>query len=119
MIITAYDIPHKSQRYPTVGDWQTGRGPDFNIKVSSMPDWRHEFLVALHELLEAALCYHRHISDAEVTAFDVSYTGEGEPGDDPGAPYRNEHIYATSIERLVAAELEVDWAEYEKELNSL
>jgi hypothetical protein len=76
------------------------------ITVSRMPDERYEFLVGLHELIEAYLCKTRGISEASVTAFD---TGVGanldEPGDDPRAPYHNEHVFATKVERMMAAEL--------------
>ena len=43
----------------------------------------------------------------------------GEPGDAPDAPYRREHLFATNIERLLAAELGVDWAVYEAYVDSL
>jgi hypothetical protein len=43
----------------------------------------------------------------------------GEPGDAPDSPYRREHFFATSLERLLAAELGVDWAVYEAHVDSL
>jgi len=36
----------------------------------------------------------------------------GEPGDDPRAPYYREHQFASGMERLMAAELGVDWQQY-------
>lgn len=36
------------------------------------------------------------------------------PDDRPQIPYRREHFTATNIERQVAAELGVDWKEYEQ-----
>jgi hypothetical protein len=43
----------------------------------------------------------------------------GEPGDRPDAPYRREHILATNLERLSAAELDVDWFQDETYVDSL
>ena len=90
-----------------------------------MSDWRYELLVALHELVEVNLCKHRGVTEADVDAFDKSFEknrkpgNEDEPGDDPKAPYRKEHFFATNIEALMSAELKVDWAKYEKEINAL
>lgn len=106
-------IPHKAQRYDTVGDWTFTPDAELVVNVSAMPDWRYEFLVGIHELIEAALCRHRGISEESVTVFDEKYNGSGEPGDHPDAPYRREHFFATSIERFLAVELDVYWDEYD------
>ena len=42
-----------------------------------------------------------------------------EPGDDRAAPYHKEHCFATGIERLMAAELDVAWHPYNKEVTNL
>lgn len=125
MNILITTIPHDKQRYPTVGDWEWF-GPDqLNIRVSDMGNWKYEVLVALHEAIEVLLCKDRDIKQLDVDEFDIEYEKnktEGdtsEPGDHPDAPYKNEHFFATSIERLMAAELGVDWGEYEKTINSL
>jgi hypothetical protein len=108
-------IPHASQRYDTVGDWDVGG----HITVSDMGNEDYEFLVGLHELVEWYLCRKRGISDEAVTAFDKSYDGPGEPGDALWAPYRAEHKFATFLERQVAMELGVDWNEYDKAVEGL
>jgi hypothetical protein len=119
MIFEAKSIPHESQRYDTVGDWRIKSG-QISILVSSLPDERYEFLVALHELVEAYLCKQGGISEETVTAFD---TGPGkeldEPGDDPRAPYHAEHVFASKIERMMADELGVDWEKYETAIEEL
>ena len=85
----------------------------------------YEFLVAVHELIEQYLCKKRNIKEPDISAFDIEFEknrqpgNEDEPGDDPSAPYRKEHFFATSIERLIAAELGVDWQEYDKKINLL
>lgn len=119
-------IPHESQRYPTVGDyWDDENGVE-QIRVSEMGDWRYELLVAVHELIEKALTKHRGIAEEHISTFDINFENAraegraiGEPGDHPHAPYRNEHFFATNLERLLAAELDVDWFEYDRHVESL
>jgi len=121
-------VPHKNQRYETCGDWYTETDGAIHIKVSDMGNDDYEFLVALHELCEYWLCNKRGIPEEKITAFDVQFErdrdkglhGEDEePGDDPNAPYRREHFFATNIERMMAHELGVDWAEYNRTIMSL
>lgn len=117
-------MPHAAQRYPTVGDYQTF--PDgILVTVSAMSDWRYEALVAVHELVEKILVDHRKIPESLIDSFDIVFeelrqSGDtSEPGDHPSAPYRDEHRFATLVERLLAKELGVSWAEYEAEVQNL
>ncbi len=119
-------VPHKKQRYETVGDWIPGS--PVRIRVSKMKDERYVFLVALHELIEYELCRMNGITDSSVVRFDINFekeradrlhTVEAEPGDDPRAPYRDEHGFATMIERIVAQKMGVSWSDYEMAILSL
>lgn len=119
-------VPHKKQRYETVGDWIPGKPAQ--IRVSRMTDERYVFLVALHEMVEYELCKMHGITDRDVVSFDVNFEAErrmnlhpidAEPGDHPKAPYRSEHEFATMIEMMVAKRLGVSWSNYEKEVLSL
>lgn len=122
-------IPHSEQRYPTVGDWIYNEPTGYlDIRVSQMSDPRYCFLVARHELDEAMLCIDRGITEKEVTAFDLWYEKrremgdtecQGECGNHPNAPYRAEHFFATTAERMMAAELGIDWEKYDAEVMSL
>jgi len=125
MIISVITIPHDKQRYPTVGDWIWDKDGNLCIFISNMKNWRYEFLVAFHELIEVMLCRERGIAQDQVDNFDLEYEArreEGdlsEPGDSPLAPYTNEHKFATKLERLMAEELGVDWSEYDQTVSSL
>ena len=123
-------IQHEEQRYPTVGDYWRPQVPHhalkrLEVRVSDLGNEDYEFLVAIHELIEEHLTRKRGISEEAITKFDIAFEqnrtadSTDEPGDSPDAPYRNEHIFATSIERLVAAELGVDWVAYSDKINSL
>ncbi len=125
-VFTVSQVPHRKQRYETVGDWIPGKPAQ--IRVSKMKDQRYVFLVALHEMIEYELCKMHGVTDREVVAFDVNFEAErrlnlhpidAEPGDHPKAPYRSEHEFATMVERLVAQKLGVSWSDYEKTVLSL
>lgn len=125
-MITIESIPHALHRYPTVGDWINDAFGDLHIRVSSTGNWRYDFLVALHELIEATLCNERGIDEPTIAEFDMRFEEQrelgmvqGEPGHALDAPYRKEHQFAESIERAVAEELGVDWGEYEATLERL
>jgi len=131
-------IPHKEQRYNTVGDWYpdqlTTKLPDgssvvesiLRIRVSQLPAnapagapaWKCEALVAVHELIEAVLCMNDNIIPKQVDDFDRAFTGS-DPGDDPTAPYKRQHCTATGIERLLASLMGVDWLTYDEVLTKL
>ena len=129
MNITIKTIPHQEQHYDTVGDWWFDEEGDLQIRVSRTPgklppvnDWKYEALVAFHELAEAILCKDRGVSAAEVDAFDNSFIPSAmidEAGDRSDCPYRREHFFATTVERLLAAELGVDWNDYAEAVNEL
>lgn len=126
MKIVIETIPHKDHRYPTVGDWFYEPDGTLKIRVSEMSDWRREMLVAVHELVEVLTCKNDGVSQEVVDQFDMDYEKnrptddvESEPGDDPKAPYVDQHCLATGIERILAQQWGVKWNEYADEIESL
>lgn len=148
LLFMATVIPHAAQEYETAGDYSDGPDRSYRIRVSSLNDEKMEFLVAIHELVEFALCRAAGIRPEETTQFDVLYerarierrvdgtsTADAEllhrfgcqcdidkfsePGDDQHAPYYAEHQYATSVERMMAAGMGVPWNEYEERVFAL
>lgn len=118
-------IVSKDIRNEQAGDWRFEKNGDLAVASIPLGDWRMELLIQIHELVEAALCKHRNISDEDVTAFDALFeeerarglhADEDEDGDDPRAPYRQEHQTATLVEMIVARELDVKWSEYEQRI---
>ena len=111
--VTIKTIPSGEHRYPTTGDWLWKDGK-LTILVSDLNDTDDEFLVAIHELVEAYLCKVRGITQREVDSWDKHYEKlikeglvpkDGEPGDDIHAPYMEEHKAADAIEGLVEIEI--------------
>jgi len=105
------------------GDW---RYTTKKILVSVVEDTyqpESELAIAIHELIEAWLCRRDGITDLEVVSFDDMYEDErkqghhkesDEPGDDPRAPYREQHMAATYVERAVCSALDLSWLKHEQ-----
>lgn len=126
MRIIIETIPHENQRYETCGDWQFA-GNDLVIRVSEMQNTQYEFLVGIHEAIEAFLAVSRQGFQVEKTLdeFDMQYEASrqpgdtSEPGDHPNCPVYLEHQIATGIERILAGLLGVDWHTYDNAVNQL
>jgi hypothetical protein len=125
--VTLRFIAHVCQRYPTVGDW-FWRYTTLHIRVSDMNDDKYNMLVAVHEYVEALLCLKAEVDEKAVDAFDIKFEQDrakglhgpdDEPGDDPSAPYYEQHQTATRVEKFLAKELGVDWEKYDATVNSL
>lgn len=125
MKVNIQTIPHKEQRYETCGDWWEDPDGTLQIRVSDMGNPWFEHLVAIHEYAEWMQCKKRGVTEKEVSDFDIAFEAnraEGnwdEPGDDPNAPYHNEHGVATAIEKMLCAMMDIPWAEYDKGVMSL
>lgn len=116
-------IPESEQRDCVNGaDWWWDGSGDLQVRISPMSDWRYEALLALHETIEAILCKHNGVAEPDVCAFDQEYDKthnfDVDAGDEPDAPYVREHCFATGLERVICAELDVNWKTYDKELAS-
>ena len=118
-MITISCIPHEKQRYPTTGDWLFTRAGDLTISVSDTGVQHYNFLLALHEMIEAYLCKAAGISGSVVDNWDLAHLDSKNPGGLPGCPYAKQHEIAELIEYLVAKKLDVDWKTYEEALEKL
>jgi hypothetical protein len=138
MIIDFKIVPHKKQRYDTVGDYFLKRGRWF-FRISKMKDPRYPIIVLLHEVIEFFLVRTEDIAMKEIDHFDQRYEDAREkmerhgferktpcgcefyedPGDDPHAPYHRQHQVATQCERLICEALGVKWEQYCEVVESL
>src|ERR1039458_6453251 len=97
-------IPHRKQRYPTVGDYWFARRV-LNFRVSKMSNAYYPVLVFLHEMIEFFMCRLAGVKMRAIEKFDREYEKargkqpktpcgckwREEPGDDPHAPYYLQH----------------------------
>jgi hypothetical protein len=108
-------VPHATQRYDTVGDYQErDRGRLIAFTISTMPDWRSEAAVAVHEIVEFILVTRARIKLEVIDDWDMDHPDAEEPGDVPDCPYGLQHRFAENIERLVVAQLGLTWAQHEE-----
>lgn len=125
MTIIIKTIPHKYQRYSTVGDWFFDDSGDLQIRVSDLGDDKMNAAIALHEMAEALMCKANGVSQKEVDDFDMQFEAQRQegnleqPGDNVLAPYFIEHGVASGIERIFAAEMGIDWNAYTKAIEAL
>ena len=118
-------VIENSQHRPGISgaDWFYTKEGDLKVRVSKMSDWRYEVCLALHEVVEAILCKYNGIAYTVVDEFDRPYEEAKDDvtntGDITNCPYRKEHCLATAAERIVAAELDVPWKEYDDELSRI
>lgn len=127
MNATLAEIDHQHQRYETVGDFLVDGGELQHVLIlsSRMPNPDFIFLVQIHEVVEAYLCLKHGITQDQVDEFDMVYEAnrkEGdttEPGDSLDAPYYQEHLIASAVERFAAQMFGVDWEVYSKTVAGL
>lgn len=130
-------ILHEGQRYNTCGDWhwkEENGEMILHIFVSQMQDDEHnnvpamlmEFVVGIHEAVEAMQCRRDGITEKQVDDFDLDKDYDKacaelgiEPGDHTDAPYKRQHTLATGIERILCYSLNIPWYEYEDQLMEL
>jgi hypothetical protein len=93
MTVRVFLVAQKNQRYDTLGDWiWTETGLDIRLsREFAQQDPRYGALLLVHEFVEAMLCRITGVSTRQVDTFDMSFTGDSEPGDDPSAPYHRQH----------------------------
>lgn len=124
MNIRLISTPSDKIRAEQSGDWWLFPGNNHGIVVhvdDQLPPVS-QLAIAIHELVEAYLCGQNGVNEDAVVAFDEHYEAErkqgkhgpdDEPGDDPAAPYRSEHMAATHVERAVCMALGITWQAHE------
>ncbi len=122
--IHAKVIPHGQQKYNTCGDWRFDEYGSLQVRISDLGDPKKNWCVMVHEMQETMLCYFDGVTQDVVDKFDIPFSKDPdkvdlEPGDDPSAPYGNQHCIATSVERMNVALLGLNWTEYEASMDDV
>jgi hypothetical protein len=82
------------------------------INVTKTKNWRHEWLILLHEIVELILVLHSGVIFKEIDRFDEQMTDYHDPGSHPAAPYHKAHMTALKIEKEIAKKLKIKWGSY-------
>jgi hypothetical protein len=121
-------IPHKEQRYETFGDYWWDESGVLQARISDIGDDDMHFAGFLHEVFEAYSTNKKGVKEPDIMAFDEMFnkeTDEGlhkiddEPGEDPRAPYKEDHLFANVLEKLAGIFLKVDEQEYQRRVTKL
>jgi len=104
-------IGHNKQRYDTYGDYYYGK-EKLNIRISKFSNWKYQWLVLLHEMVEFLLIMDRGITIEEIERFDLANLRLEDPGLSKEAPYHKEHMTAIKIEKILCKELGLKWGRY-------
>lgn len=113
-------IPQDQHRFTTIGDWWED-GDVLEVRISAELDWRYQFAVLFHELIEFGICKVAGITTVECDAFDALFEREYEfgkwprsveAGFDKRCPYRRGHVWGSRFERLVIFLLGASWSGY-------
>ena len=112
-------INHDCQRYDTAGDYQELSPCVWNVHVSKMGNWRYQYMVMIHELVEMGLTRHNGVDWKDIDKFDMDNPDLEDPGTCPKAPYHHEHMFAMRIEKMLCTAFGISWDEYNKAFDRL
>ena len=128
MKIVIETVKHEMNRNGQVGDYRYLQDGTLYITVSDLGDDKQNWLVAIHEMIEEMTSKCDGITEQQITDYDEYYEKKRELGlvnqfsEDGFASdciYKKYHTIATGIELILAAQLGVDWTDYEQKVNSL
>lgn len=103
-------IPHRLQRYDTMGDWYDSSGTIHFFASQMEPDMEMETL--LHEMFEWYLCQKEGITAKMVDDWDFSHPDAEDPGSLRGCPYRKQHMAAMKVSKLAVKLMGYSWGIY-------
>lgn len=122
-------IPQDQQRYDTCGDYWLDEKGIWQFRCSDMKNQAFEIAVFMHELIEWQLTQMRGITEEAISRFDFKFEnlrkanpqliGDHEPGDMITAPYHDEHVFATELEKQLIEEMGIDWRQYSSTVDNL
>lgn len=128
MRILIETVPHKRNRNNQVGDYRYLEDGTLYVTVSDLGDDNMNWLIGIHEMIEERTSKNEGISEHEITEYDEKYEKKrenglvdinSENGFSSDCIYKKYHTIATGIEMILAAQLGVDWTEYEQKVNEL
>jgi len=108
----------------TGADWWFDDDGNLEVRVADeVGTWQEQTALGFHEGFEAALCKHLGITQKQVDDFDKKYQSEHavdlNSGDEPDAPYKVPHTFATAVERVFTGACGIDWKPYDERLAKL
>lgn len=118
-------VPLKEQRYETLGDYFFKKGV-LHFKITDTGNPLYNKMILIHELVEQTLTEAKGIKESQILRHDLEFEklikdglvdSDAEPGEHRNSPYRQEHLTAELVERLILTNLnQMTFAEYDKQI---
>lgn len=118
-------VPLKEQRYDTLGDYYFKKGV-LHFKITDTGNPFYNKLILIHELVEQTLTEAKGIKEQQILRHDLEFEklikdGKVDPNSEPGehknSPYRQEHLLAEIVEKLMLNHLNREtFTEYNNKL---
>lgn len=119
-------VPLKKQRYETLGDYFYDKNKTLNFKITDTGNPLWNKMVLIHELIEQTLTEAKGIKEQIISKHDLEFEKlikdglvepDAEPGEHKNSPYRQEHILAELVERLMLNHLnQLSFKEYNEKI---
>jgi hypothetical protein len=102
-------VPLKEQRYDTLGDYFFKKGV-LHFKITDTGNPFYNKLILIHELIEQTLTEAKGIKEQTILRHDLEFEKlikdgkvgpDEEPGEHKNSPYRQEHLLAEIVEKLM------------------
>jgi hypothetical protein len=117
----------EDQRYETLGDYYIKDGIR-TFAITKTGNDLYDDLIFIHEFIEEVLTRNKGITEEQILAFDLQFeekvkngeiSEDEEPGEQIDSPYKQEHVIAELIERLIINHLNIDFNTYNNKLIKL
>jgi hypothetical protein len=102
--------PLKEMRYPSLDDYYYKEDGTLVYDIADMGSVIYNKLNLIHAIQEEMLTNRKGTTEPEIAAFDVAFeekiksgarSEDAEPGEEIGAPYRDEHLVAEGIGQML------------------
>jgi hypothetical protein len=103
-------VPLNKQRYETLGDYFYDKQGVRHFKITDTGNEFYNDLILVHELIEEILTRAKGISEKTILRHDLEFEKllkdgkvgpDEEPGEHKNSPYRQEHLLAEIVEKLM------------------
>ena len=109
--------PAEVIRHNNIGDYYIDKEGARCFEIGDTSFDISNLLILVHELVEYILIDHAGIPISAVDKFDKE-SKDDEPGDNPLAPYHEQHKTAMDVEKMICEKIGLDWDEHEKRIST-
>ena len=109
-------LPKGLLRFNQIDDYQYIDG-ELVVSVAETGNEVFNKLVLIHALVEEMLTKANGIKEEDISTYDSEHLTSVEPGLERDAPYRDAHLIAEGIERMLCGYLKIPWKDYEDALD--